>query len=158
MATNALTARKPIDDIIKDGERHGLSKTSGKVSITALGIGAIIGACIFVGLCYAGLAALLPVSGSTYTYATVGELAAWIIGWDLILEYAAGAATVAVGWSGYAVSLLGSLGLELPRRLLLASGSVVTFAGGSHGHADGLHAEALGGLCPVPRRWSHLPE
>ncbi len=165
MASNALTARKPIGDIVKDGESHGLSKTLGKVSIIAMGIGAIIGAgifvltgtaaaqyagpaiilsfilggiaCSFVGLCYAELAALLPVSGSTYTYvyATIGELAAWIIGWDLILEYAAGAATVAVGWSGYAVSLLGSLGLQIPKRLSLAPGSAVTLADGSHGHA-----------------------
>ena len=65
-------------------------------------------ACAFVGLCYAELAAMLPVCGSTYTYtyATLGEVFAWIIGWDLILEYAMGAATVAVGWSGYFVSLL----------------------------------------------------
>lgn len=69
-------------------------------------------ACAFVGLCYAELAALIPVNGSsytytyTYTYATLGELTAWIIGWDLVLEYAMGAATVAVGWSGYLVNLL----------------------------------------------------
>jgi basic amino acid/polyamine antiporter, APA family len=165
MADNVLTARKPIGDIVRDGESHGLSKTLGKISITAMGIGAIIGAgifvltgtaaaryagpgimisfilggiaCSFVGLCYAELAALLPVSGSTYTYAyaTLGELVAWIIGWDLVLEYAAGAATVSVGWSGYAISLLGSLGLSFPRRLSLAPGSPVTLSDGSHATA-----------------------
>src|ERR1700709_1090345 len=136
MADNVLTARKPIGDIVRDGESHGLSKTLGKISITAMGIGAIIGAgifvltgtaaaryagpgimisfilggiaCSFVGLCYAELAALLPVSGSTYTYAyaTLGELVAWIIGWDLVLEYAAGAAPVSVGGVGHAVTPL----------------------------------------------------
>ncbi len=124
-----LMTRKTVDDIIKGGEAsdHKLSKTLGAFSITAMGIGAIIGAgifvltgtaaaryagpsimlsfvlggivCGFVGLCYAELAAMLPVSGSsyTYTYATLGEIFAWMIGWDLILEYAMGAATVAVG-------------------------------------------------------------
>ncbi len=132
-----LMARKPLDDIIRSGEADGpkLSKTLGAFSITGMGIGAIIGAgifvltgtaaaqyagpsivlsfivggiaCGFVGLCYSELAAMLPISGSsyTYTYATLGELFAWMIGWDLILEYAMGAATVAVGWSGYAVSM-----------------------------------------------------
>ncbi len=162
---NALTARKGIDTIVEEGESHGLSKTLGKVSITAMGIGAIIGAgifvltgtaaaryagpgimisfilggiaCSFVGLCYSELAALLPVSGSTYTYAyaTMGELVAWIIGWDLILEYAAGSATVAVGWSGYFVSLLKSLGMAFPEILSAAPGSAVTLADGSHAHA-----------------------
>ncbi len=165
MTHNALTARKQIDDIVAESGRQGLSKTLGKVSITAMGVGAIIGAgifvltgtaaaryagpaimlsfilggvaCAFVGLCYAELAALLPVSGSTYTYAyaTMGELVAWIIGWDLILEYAAGSATVAVGWSGYFVSLLGSCGLQFPARLAAAPGSPVTLADGSHAHA-----------------------
>ena len=144
---NPLAARKSIDDIKSDGEAQHLSKSLGKVAITALGIGSIIGAgifvltgtaaaryagpgimlsfvlagvaCSFVGLCYAELSAMLPVSGSTYTYAyaTLGELVAWIIGWDLILEYAAGAGTVAVGWSGYVVSLLKSLGITVPHAL-----------------------------------------
>jgi APA family basic amino acid/polyamine antiporter len=79
-------------------------------------------ACAFVGLCYAELSTVMPASGSTYTYAyaTLGELAAWIIGWDLILEYSAGAATVAVGWSGYAASLLHGLGIDLPHGLINA--------------------------------------
>jgi APA family basic amino acid/polyamine antiporter len=74
-------------------------------------LGAI--ACGFVGLCYAEFSSLIPVAGSAYTYAyaTLGELIAWLIGWDLILEYALVGATVSVGWSGYAVSLLRDLGL-----------------------------------------------
>ena len=128
-AAQGLMARKSVDDILASGEAEGhrLSKTLGPLSITAMGVGAIIGAgifvltgtaaahyagpgimlsfvlggiaCAFVGLCYAELAAMLPISGSsyTYTYATLAELFAWIIGWDLILEYGMGAATVAVG-------------------------------------------------------------
>ena len=140
-----LMTRKPLADIIAEGEGHALGKTLGPVSLTALGIGCIIGAgifvltgtaaaryagpgimlsfviggiaCAFVGLCYAELAALLPVAGSTYTYtyATLGEIFAWIIGWDLILEYAMGASTVAVGWSGYVASLLRNFGIYHPR-------------------------------------------
>jgi APA family basic amino acid/polyamine antiporter len=90
-------------------------------------------ACGLVGLCYAELSAFLPVSGSsyTYTYATLGELAAWVIGWDLILEYAMGGATVAVGWSGYFNSLLGLAGIGLPPRLVAATGQAVTLADGT---------------------------
>ncbi|PZR17764.1 MAG: amino acid permease [Azospirillum brasilense] len=167
MDSSALTARKSIPDIVAsaDGGEAPLRKSLGPVSITAMGIGAIIGAgifvltgtaaaqyagpalmlsfvlggiaCAFVGLCYAELAALIPVSGSsyTYTYATLGELAAWIIGWDLILEYAMGAATVAVGWSGYVGSLLGGFGLHLPPALTQATGTVVHLADGSEARA-----------------------
>ena len=170
MVQNALTARKGIDTIVKEGGAkegggQGLSRTLGRVSITAMGIGAIIGAgifvltgtaaaryagpgiifsfilggiaCCFVGLCYSELAALLPVSGSTYTYAyaTLGELVAWVIGWDLILEYAAGSATVAVGWSSYFVSLLGSFGIPFPKFLAASPGTEITLADGSHAHA-----------------------
>ena len=76
-------------------------------------------ACAFAGLCYAEMASAVPVAGSayTYSYATMGELVAWIIGWDLVLEYAAGAATVGVGWSGHFVSLLHNFGITLPERL-----------------------------------------
>ena len=93
-------------------------------------------ACGLVGLCYAELSAFLPVSGSsyTYTYATLGELAAWVIGWDLILEYAMGGATVAVGWSGYFNSVLGLAGLGLPPRL--GGGD------GAGGHAGRRHDRA----------------
>src|SRR5262249_12713779 len=78
-----------------------------------------------------------PVSGSsyTYTYATLGELAAWMIGWDLVLEYAMGSATVAVGWSGYLVSLLKLAGLGLSPRWVVATGQAVTFPDGSSGVA-----------------------
>ncbi len=167
MSDQGLMARKSIDDIVKSGEddKHGLAKTLGAFSITAMGIGAIIGAgifvltgtaaaqyagpaimlsfvlggivCGFVGLCYAELAAMLPVSGSTYTYtyATLGEVFAWIIGWDLILEYAMGAATVAVGWSGYFVSILGNMGLVIPPWLAAAPGTVIKAADGSQATA-----------------------
>ena len=139
-----LMTRKPVSDIIAEGGAQSLGRSLGVWSITALGIGCIIGAgifvltgtaaaryagpaivlsfvvggiaCAFVGLCYAELAAILPVAGSTYTYtyATLGEIFAWIIGWDLILEYAMGASTVAVGWSGYIVSLLHNFGIFIP--------------------------------------------
>src|SRR6188474_626426 len=130
-----------------DGAATGegaLKRTLGAGSLIALGIGAIIGAglfvrtaaaiadragpsvtlafivagigCAFAGLCYAEFASTVPVAGSayTYSYATMGEFVAWIIGWDLVLEYAMGAATVGVGWSGYLVSLLDYFGLHLP--------------------------------------------
>jgi basic amino acid/polyamine antiporter, APA family len=121
-----------------------LKRTLSAMSLVALGIGAIIGAgifvltghaaaanagpaivlsfvlsgvtCAFAGLCYAEMASTVPIAGSAYTYAyaTMGELIAWIIGWDLILEYALGATTVAIGWSGYVVSFLKDLGIALP--------------------------------------------
>jgi basic amino acid/polyamine antiporter, APA family len=121
-----------------------LKRALGPVNLTALGIGAIVGAgifvltgqaaakyagpaivfsfilaglaCAFAGLCYAEFAAMIPISGSayTYSYATLGEFLAWIIGWDLILEYMFAASTVAVGWSGYVVSFLKDLGIVIP--------------------------------------------
>src|SRR5512133_1044788 len=123
---------------------HSLKKALGPVNLTALGIGAVIGAgifvltgqaaakyagpaivfsfvlagvaCAFAGLCYAEFSAMIPLSGSAYTYgyATLGEFVAWIIGWDLILEYLFAASTVAVGWSGYIVSFLKDLGIVIP--------------------------------------------
>ena len=163
MADTSYMARKSVADIVgsADAEGHSLSKTLGATSITAMGIGAIIGAgifvltgtaaaqfagpgitlsfvlggiaCAFVGLCYSELAAMLPVCGSsyTYTYATLGEIFAWIIGWDLILEYAMGAATVAVGWSGYIVSLLRNVGITIPPAFAAAPGTVVKIADGT---------------------------
>ncbi|MGI4984605.1 MAG: amino acid permease [Janthinobacterium lividum] len=169
---SGISARKSVADII-DGAHdaqtgdHAMKKTLGAFSITAMGIGAIVGAgifvltgtaaaryagpaimlsfilggvaCAFVGLCYAELAALIPVSGSsyTYTYATLGELFAWMIGWDLILEYAVGGATVAVGWSGYVVSVLKNLGVTLPPTFTAAPGTDVLLADGT------THATAL---------------
>jgi len=163
MAEQGIMARKPVAEIMKSGdaEGHQLSRALGPFSITAMGIGAIIGAgifvltgtaaaqyagpgimlsfvvggiaCAFVGLCYAELAAMLPVAGSTYTYtyATLGELVAWVIGWDLILEYAMGASTVAVGWSGYIVSLLRNVGINIPPALATAPGTAITLPDGS---------------------------
>ena len=124
---------------------HGLKRSLTALDLVMLGIGAIIGTGIFVltghaaaanagpavvlsfvvaglasafaGLCYAEMASMIPVAGSayTYSYATMGELVAWIIGWDLILEYLVGAATVSVGWSGYVVSFMNNiLGISLP--------------------------------------------
>jgi APA family basic amino acid/polyamine antiporter len=89
-------------------------------------------ASVLAALCYSEFAASVPVSGSAYTYAyaTLGEFVAWIIGWDLILEYALGAATVAVGWSGNFVTLLGQLGLSFPAALSAAPGTLVTVPGG----------------------------
>jgi APA family basic amino acid/polyamine antiporter len=123
---------------------HSLKRALGPVNLITLGIGAIIGTgifvltgaasalyagpaivlsfilagigCVFAGLCYAEFASLIPIAGSAYTYgySTLGEIFAWIIGWDLILEYAFGAATVASGWSGYVISILQDLGIRIP--------------------------------------------
>jgi basic amino acid/polyamine antiporter, APA family len=164
MADTSYMARKSVADIVGSADTeggHSLSKTLGATSITAMGIGAIIGAgifvltgtaaaqfagpgiilsfilggiaCAFVGLCYSELAAMLPVCGSsyTYTYATLGEIFAWIIGWDLILEYAMGAATVAVGWSGYIVSLLHNAGINFPPAFATAPGTVIKLPDGT---------------------------
>ncbi len=130
------------------GEVRTLKRTLSGLNLVALGIGGIIGAgifvltghaaaanagpavalsflfgavaCAFAGLCYAEMSSAVPVSGSAYTYAyaTLGELVAWIIGWDLILEYAVGATTVAIGWSGYVVSFARDLGLDPPARFV----------------------------------------
>jgi APA family basic amino acid/polyamine antiporter len=138
-----------------------LKRVLGPVDLTALGIGAIIGTGIFVltgqaaamhagpaivlsmilagivstlaALCYAEFASTVPVAGSAYTYgyATLGEIVAWIIGWDLILEYALGAATVAVGWSGYVVSVLADFGIRFPPLLSAAPGTAVVLADGT---------------------------
>ncbi|MEO8654379.1 MAG: amino acid permease [Ramlibacter sp.] len=148
-----LRATKSIAALRSDAgieSEHSLRRTLGPLSLTALGVGAIVGAgifvltgvaaalyagpavsismvlvgvaCSFAGLCYAEMASTVPVAGSAYTYAyaTLGEFAAWIIGWDLILEYAMGAATVGVGWSATFVSLLDLIGLHLPAQLTSA--------------------------------------
>jgi APA family basic amino acid/polyamine antiporter len=145
-AKKTYLAKKSVHDLIAAGagETKGMVRSLGPISLMALGVGGIIGTGIFVltgtvaahnagpgvvlsfvlagivsafvALCYAELAALIPVSGSTYTYtyATLGEIFAWIIGWDLILEYGMGAATVAVGWSGYFANMMRSIGFPLP--------------------------------------------
>lgn len=127
-----------------EGGEHQLKRTLGPVNLVALGIGAIIGAglftitpvaarenagpavvfsfivaalgCAFAGMCYSEFATMIPIAGSAYTYAyaTLGELLAWIIGWDLVLEYATGAATVSVSWSQYLIRLLGTFGISIP--------------------------------------------
>jgi basic amino acid/polyamine antiporter, APA family len=141
-------------DAFSEGE-HSLKRELGAGNLVSLGIGAIIGtgifvltgtaaaqhagpaivyafilagiACVFAGLCYAEFAAMIPIAGSAYTYgyATLGELIAWIIGWDLILEYLFGAATVAAGWSGYVNSVLKDIGIHLPPSLTSPPGALV---------------------------------
>ena len=145
---NQLFATKSLAQLLEEmaGENR-LRRVLGPVQLTSLGVGAIIGAgifvatgaaarnvagpalmlsyvvagvtCIFAALCYAEFASMVPVAGSAYTYAyaTLGELFAWIIGWDLILEYAVGAATVANGWSGYFQSVVAKFGVHLPAAL-----------------------------------------
>jgi APA family basic amino acid/polyamine antiporter len=140
---------------------QSLKRALGPLNLTALGIGAIIGtgifvltgtvaaqnagpgvvlsfvlagfASIFAALCYSEFASLVPMAGSAYTYgyATLGELIAWIIGWDLVLEYALAATTVAIGWSGYVVSFLADLGIHVPAHWQAANGTVVTLPDGS---------------------------
>ncbi|WP_022722836.1 amino acid permease [Rhodopseudomonas sp. B29] len=138
-----LEAEAAVSDSPAAGALH-LKRSLSALNLVALGVGGIVGAgifvltghaaaanagpavslsfmlgaiaCAFAGLCYAEMAAAVPVSGSAYTYAyaAIGEFVAWIIGWDLILEYAVGAVTVAIGWSGYFNSLLADFGLHLP--------------------------------------------
>ncbi len=140
-----LFTRKPMELLLEEMEgEHRLRRVLGPITLTSLGIGAIIGtgifvltgiaahdkagpslmlsfvvsgtACVFAALCYAEFASMVPVAGSAYTYAyaTLGELMAWIIGWDLVLEYAVVSATVAHGWSHYFQNFIGVFGLELP--------------------------------------------
>jgi len=140
---------------------HSLKRVLGPLNLILLGIGCTIGAGIFVltghvaaatagpgvilsyvlaglasifaAFCYSEFASLVPMSGSayTYSYATMGELFAWIIGWDLILEYAVGGMTVAIGWSGHFNELMKSVGIHLPPQLTAAYGATVTLADGS---------------------------
>ncbi len=145
---NALFHKKPMDVLqAESGSDSTLKRTLTRTNLIALGIGAVIGAGIFVltgqaaaqyagpgvaisfivsalacgfaGLCYAEFAAMIPIAGSAYTYAyaTMGRIVAWVIGWALILEYLFSGATVAVGWSGYMVNLLAYFGIEIPAAL-----------------------------------------
>jgi len=155
-----------INKLIKQSEDSSMNRTLGSLNITLLGIGAIIGAgifvltgqaaaayagpgivisflisgfaCAFAALCYAEFASMIPVSGSAYTYAyaTLGKTVAWIIGWDLILEYLFSASTVAVGWSGYMISFIKDFGIVIPDYLtsapliqsangIIASGAII---------------------------------
>ena len=157
----SLFTRKSLADLQAESERSLLRRSLGPLNLTALGIGSIIGTgifvltgtaasqnagpalvlsmllsalgCAFAGLCYAEFASMVPVAGSAYTYAyaTVGEIFAWIIGWDLVLEYALSASTVAVGWSGYFVSLCRDLGITVPPALTAPPGATVALADGT---------------------------
>ncbi len=141
---------------MKDSGADALKRTLGPSQLIALGIGAIIGAglfsltgiaasanagpavvlsfilaavgCAFAGLCYSEFATMIPIAGSAYTYAyaTMGEVVAWVIGWDLVLEYAVGAATVGVSWSRYVMSFLGDFGIAFPPQLAASPFEPVT--------------------------------
>ncbi len=137
---------KPLDEILATAEKKALKRSLGAFQLTLLGIGAVIGTGIFVltataaqkagpgmmvsfmvagavcavaALCYSELASMVPVAGSayTYSYAVMGEIVAWLVGWALILEYALGASAVAVGWSGFITGLLNSIGVHIPHAL-----------------------------------------
>src|SRR6476620_980296 len=143
---NNLFIRKSLTKLLSQGDagHNSLKRTLGPVSLVLLGVGAIIGAglfvrtaaaaaehagaavtlsyviagvgCAFAGICYAEFASTIPIAGSayTYSYATLGEFIAWIIGWDLILEYAFGAATVSIAWSEYLNKLLANWDMQVP--------------------------------------------
>ena len=162
---------KEAADADGDGEVRPLRRTLSALNLVTLGIGGIIGAgifvltghaaaanagpavtlsfllgavaCAFAGLCYAEMSSTVPISGSAYTYAyaTLGELIAWIIGWDLILEYAVGAIAVAIGWSGYVVSFAKDFGLNIPARFASAP---LTYEAASHNWS------ATGAILNVP--------
>jgi APA family basic amino acid/polyamine antiporter len=157
MKKSSLFRTKSVHDILSGAEDKGggFKKTLSATNLTTLGIGAIIGAgifvlsgqaaaqyagpaivlsfvisgiaCAFAGLCYAEFASMIPVSGSAYTYAyaTMGEFLAWIIGWDLVIEYLFCASTVAVGWSGYMVSFLNDIGIHFSPEFAASPGSVL---------------------------------
>ena len=168
-----LTLRKTVEQVQQETETSSLKRTLGPWNLVFLGIGCIIGAGIFVrtgnaaalhagpavllsflvagvvcalaGLCYAELSSTLPVSGSAYTYSytTIGEFAAWIMGGLLLLEYGLAASVVAVGWSGYVVSLLGDYGLVIPPELTGPYGHAVMKDGVALIGADGNPVTAL---------------
>jgi APA family basic amino acid/polyamine antiporter len=157
--SSRLFAKKSIDDLMSQASdsKSGFKRALTATNLTTLGIGAIIGAgifvltgqaaaqyagpgivisfiisglaCAFAGLCYAEFASMIPIAGSayTYSYATLGEFLAWIIGWDLILEYLFAASTVAVGWGGYVVSFLRDFGIHIPTAFTAATGSVLVY-------------------------------
>src|SRR5674476_2236 len=148
MKNSQLFSTKPFTQLMHHAnEDNGMKRALSATNLTTLGIGAVIGAgifvltgqaaaqyagpgivisflisglaCLFAGLCYAEFASMIPISGSAYTYAyaTLGEFIAWIIGWDLILEYLFAASTVSVGWSGYFRELAAQLGFQIPESL-----------------------------------------
>jgi len=162
----SLWAKKSIERLKEEAteSEHSLRRALGPINLVSLGIGAIVGAgifvlsgvaaqhtgpalvisvvlsgvgCAFAGLCYAEFASMIPIAGSAYTYAyaTVGEFLAWIIGWDLILEYAVGATTVSIGWSGYLVSVLRKdLHIAYPVELAASPWQTMKLADGSVVH------------------------
>ena len=156
MKNSQLFSTKPFTQLMHHAnEDNGMKRALSATNLTTLGIGAVIGAgifvltgqaaaqyagpgivisflisglaCLFAGLCYAEFASMIPVSGSAYTYAyaTLGEFIAWIIGWDLILEYLFAASTVSVGWSGYVVSFLKDFGILIPPQFTAAYSTVL---------------------------------
>jgi APA family basic amino acid/polyamine antiporter len=180
---NPLFATKSLDVLMKeagDTGEHSLKRALGPIILVTLGIGAIIGAgifvltgaaaalyagpaiilsyvlagagCAFAGLCYAEFASMIPIAGSAYTYgyATLGEIVAWIIGWDLILEYAFGAATVASGWSATLVAFLQDYGISLPPQICDVPGAKWVFYEGRWAPVTSL---MLG-----PREYMGLPQ
>ncbi|MCO5234031.1 MAG: amino acid permease [Chitinophagales bacterium] len=160
MGNNLFKVKPLSEILSSNEEGHQLKKTLTASSLVILGIGVIIGAglfsitgyaagnnagpsitisfliaalgCAFAGLCYAEFASMIPIAGSayTYSYATMGEFIAWIIGWDLILEYAVGAATVAISWSRYLVAFCESIGVHLPPQLIMSPFDTVTLESG----------------------------
>jgi basic amino acid/polyamine antiporter, APA family len=172
---------KSLDAILKTAEEKGLHRTLGAFQLTMLGVGAVIGTGIFVltavaaqkagpgmmlsfciagfvcavaALCYSELASMVPVAGSayTYTYAVMGEVLAWTVGWALVLEYALGASAVAVGWSNHLVGALADGGIHFPALLSNADGLMakVALAFGSNPTPDLLTAAATGGFLNLP--------
>ena len=155
----SLFATKPLETLLADAEGSTLKRSLGPGQLIALGIGAIIGAglfsltgiaaaqnagpavvlsfvlaavgCAFAGICYSEFSTMIPIAGSAYTYAyaTMGELVAWIIGWDLVLEYAIGASTVSVSWSAYVLSFLKDFGISFPAQLAASPFEPVTLPG-----------------------------
>ena len=168
---------KSLDAILATAEKKSLHRSLGPVQLTMLGIGAVIGTGIFVltataaqkagpgmmvsfmiagavcavaALCYSELASMVPVAGSayTYSYAVMGELVAWLVGWALILEYALGASAVAVGWSGHIVGLFDAIGLHIPHALTVGPKVVIGsfLEGGEAGGIINLPAVIITGL------------
>ncbi len=160
----ALLRRQPLDRISDESAEQGMKRVIGPFSLIALGVGTTVGAglfsltgiaaahnagpavilafvvaaiaCGFAAFCYAELASMIPTAGSaySYTYATMGELIAWIIGWDLVLEYTVGAAAVASSWSSYLASILGQWNIHPDPRWMATPMSIVTLADGSKVH------------------------
>lgn len=173
---NRLFVRKSIEQVQHESENHRLKRSLGRFNLIFLGIGCIIGAgiyvmtgnaaanfagpavvlsfivaflaCVFAGLCYAELASTMPVAGSAYTYSytTLGELFAWVMGWLLVLEYGVAASTVAAGWSANVVSLLHNFGLTIPPSLTTSFVQATTGADGALTFVTGGGANLLGAL------------